>query len=158
MGALVQDLRFALRSLWRTPAFAAAVVTIAVAMGATTAILTAVDRIVLRPLPFPESERAVVVCETSARTANVCVASPANVADWGRAVPALDAIGVVRAEPSEITLGGRTFSVPGAIASPGYFSALGIRPIEGRLLEEADLDSARDQVLVVSDEFWRERL
>ena len=158
MGALVQDLRFALRSLWRTPAFVAAVVTIAVGIGATTAILTAVDRIVLRPLPFPESERAVVVCETSARTANVCVASPANVADWGRAVPALDAIGVVRAEPSEITLGGRTFSVPGAIASPGYFSALGIRPIDGRLLEEADLDSARDHVLVVSDEFWRERL
>ena len=158
MGALGQDLRFALRSLWRTPAFVAAVVTIAVGIGATTAILTAVDRIVLRPLPFPESERAVVVCETSVRTASVCVASPANVADWGRAVPAIETMGVARAEPSEIGLDGRTFSVPGAIASPGYLSALGIRPVEGRLLEDADLDSSHNQVLVVSDQFWRERL
>jgi putative ABC transport system permease protein len=63
MPALLQDVRFAVRTLAKTPGFTLAVVlTIALGVGATTAMWTVVDRIVLRPLPFPVSERRVMLC------------------------------------------------------------------------------------------------
>src|SRR5579863_805784 len=99
LAALMQDARFAVRTLAKTPTFtAAAVLTIALGIGAATSIFTVVDRIVLRPLPFPNSERVVMLCETSPQVEHYCVASPANVADWTRSVPALETAGVARGE------------------------------------------------------------
>jgi putative ABC transport system permease protein len=159
VDSFLHDLRFALRTLGRTPGFlCATVATVALGVGATTALLTVVDRIVLRPLPFPDSDRAVVICETSARTAAFCVASPANVADWGRGVAAIETIGVARSESASIESGGRRVGVPGGIASAGFFKVLNIQPAEGRLLEDDDLHPARNQVVVISDRFWREQL
>ena len=159
MDALLQDLRFALRNLRRTLGFLiAAVLTIALGIGATTAVGTAVDRIVLRPLPFPDSERTVVMCETSPRTADFCVASPPNVADWAQMIPALESAGVARTESAVVEESGRSVGVPGGIASAGFFRALAARAAYGRLLEDADLHPSRNHVVVVSHAFWREHL
>jgi putative ABC transport system permease protein len=159
MPAFLQDVRFAVRTLAKTPGFTLAVVlTIALGVGATTAMWTVVDRIVLRPLPFPGSERAVMLCETSARTAAFCVASPPNAADWAASVPALESVGVARTESFVAVMNGSPFGVRGAIATPGFFSAIGLAPAAGRVLEAADLDRARNNVAVISDKFWRERL
>jgi putative ABC transport system permease protein len=158
VAALMQDARFAVRTLAKTPTFtAAAVLTIALGIGAATSIFTVVDRIVLRPLPFPNSERVVMLCETSPQVEHYCVASPANVADWTRSVPALDTAGVAREEPFIGEASGTSFGVPGGIVSPGFFETLGIRPALGRLIEGSDLNPARNQVIVISDAFWRER-
>ncbi|OYV98847.1 MAG: hypothetical protein B7X11_05780, partial [Acidobacteria bacterium 37-65-4] len=152
------DLRFAVRTLLKTPGFTVAVVlTIALGVGATTAMWTVVDRIVLRPLPFAGSDRAVMLCETSAKTANFCVASPPNVANWAQAVPALEAVGVARNEPMIVTIGGASAGVRGGIATAGFFDAIGLKAAMGRVLEPLDLDRARNQVVVISDTFWRER-
>jgi putative ABC transport system permease protein len=159
MDAIIQDIRFSLRMLARTPTLTAAVVlTIALGIGATTSIFTVVDRIVLRPLPFPQSERVAVLCETSPRVKGFCVASPANVADWARSVPALDNAGVARGESFVAEVDGASFGGPGGITSPGFFKTLGIQPALGRLFEDTDLDPARNHVIVVSDGFWRQRL
>ena len=159
MPTFLQDVRFALRTLFKSPAFTAAVVvTIALGVGATTAMWTVVDRIVLRPLPFANSNRAVMLCETSTKTANFCVASPPNVADWAVAVPALEAVGVARTEGFLAQLNGTPVSVRGAIATAGFFDAIGLKPALGRVLEPADLDRARNRVAVISDKLWRERL
>ncbi len=159
MDALVQDLRFTLRNLRRTPGFLiAAVLTIALGIGATTAVFTAVDRIVLRPLPFPDSERTVVLCEMSQRTADFCVASPPNVVDWAQMVPALESAGVARSESALVEEGGRSIGVPGGIASAGFFRVIAARAAYGRLLQDADLNPSRNNVVVVSDAFWREHL
>lgn len=159
MPALLHDVRFAVRTLAKTPGFTLAVVlTIALGVGATTAMWTVVDRIVLRPLPFPGSERAVMICETSARTAAFCVASPPNVADWAASVPALESVGVARTESFVATMNGESLGVRGAIATPGFFGAIGLAPASGRVLEAADLDRSRNNVAVISDKFWRERL
>ena len=84
---VAQDIRYAIRTLARTPTFTLAVVaTIALAVGATSAIFTVVNAVVLRPLPFPESARALMLCETNASVGDHCGASPANVADWARTV------------------------------------------------------------------------
>jgi len=79
---MLGDVRFAFRTLLKAPTFTAAVVaTIALAVGSTTAIFAVVDNILLRPLPFPDSERVVALCETNAAIGGWCGASPMNVAD-----------------------------------------------------------------------------
>lgn len=154
-----QDIRFAVRTLVKTPAFTTSVViTIALGVGTTTAMWTVVDRVVLRPLPYANSARTVMLCETSAKTADYCNASPPNVADWAASVTALDSLGVARDESMVIALPGQPLtSVRGGLATAGFFQAISLRPALGRVLEPADLDRSRNSVAVISDSMWRER-
>ena len=159
MTAFFQDLRFALRTLRAAPGFTLAVIaTIALGVGATTSIWAAVDRIVLRPLPFPDSSRAVMLCETHPKLDGYCVASPPNVADWAASVPSLEAAGVARNEAFIASLDGAQVGVRGGLATGGFFDVLGIRAAHGRVLTDQDLNRARNDVAVVSDRFWRDRL
>ncbi len=158
LETLRQDVRFAVRTLVKAPGFTAAVVaTIALGVGATTAIFTVVNGIVLRPLPFPGSERVVMICETNPRT-SWCGASPLNMADLARESRTLDSAGVGRGEPLIAQIGGESFGVRGGIASPGFFRVLRITPALGRLIEDRDMDRGANHVAVVSEAFWRSRL
>jgi putative ABC transport system permease protein len=159
IDTLVRDLRFGLRTLFKSPGFfAAVVVTMALGIGAATSMFTVVNAVVLRPLPFPDSDRAVMLCETSPRVRDFCVASPANVADWAAASRSLDSAGVARTE-SFIARGdeGAT-GIRGGIATPGFFRVLRLRPALGRLFEDRDLDRAANGVAVVSQTYWRQAL
>jgi putative ABC transport system permease protein len=159
VDALLQDVRFALRTLLKTPTFTAAVVaTIAIGMGATTAMFTVVDAILLRPLPFQDSERAVMLCETNPSIGDWCGASPMNVADWARASRTLESAGVARTEPIIAGSGSEHYGVKGGIASPGFFQVLHLRPRLGRVLEERDMDRGANHVALVSHLFWQSRL
>jgi putative ABC transport system permease protein len=158
LDAVVRDVRFAVRNLAKAPTFTAAVVvTIALAAGATTAIFAVVDAVLLRPLPFPGAERASMFCETNPSVSGHCTASPLNVADWARSVRALEAAGVARTEPFVAVSGGETFGVNGAIASPGFFAVLGVRPALGRLIADGDLPPGANQVALLSHTFWERR-
>lgn len=157
MDAILRDVGFTLRTARKSPGFfAASVLTIALGIGATTAIVTVLDRILLRPLPFPDSERAFLLCETNPRVGDVCVASPPNAADWAASVPALEAVGVARSESAVATLEGRRFGLATGIATAGFFKTLGIHPQLGRLLEESDLAPGRNSVVVLTDALWRQ--
>jgi putative ABC transport system permease protein len=159
IDTFLQDVRFALRTLAKTPTFAAAVIaTIALGVGATTAIFTVVDAVLLRPLPFPDSERVVVLCETNPSIGNWCGASPMNVSDWARTSRSLESAGVARTEPFIGRDGSESYGVTGGIASPGFFKVLRSRPILGRLLEERDMDRSANHVALVSYGFWQTRL
>ncbi len=156
---VAQDIRYAVRTLARTPTFTVAVVaTIALAVGATSAIFTVVNAVVLRPLPFPESARALMLCETNASVGDHCGASPANVADWARTVRALDSAGVARSEPFIGRDASGTYQVRGGIASPGFFRVLRQQPALGRLLEDRDMARGANRVAVVGHAFWQQRL
>ena len=158
-NALIRDLRFAVRTLLRAPTFTiAVVVTMMLGIGATTSMFTVVNSIVLRPLPFPGSDRVVTLCETSPRVADRCVASPANVADWARASRALESAGVARTEAFIATTETGASSVRGGIASPGFFQVLQVRPALGRLIEDRDMPRGANTVALVSDGFWRRTL
>lgn len=153
------DIRFAWRTLLKAPTFTAAIVaTIALAVGSTTATFAVVDRILLRPLPFPDSEQVVALCETSAVTAGWCGASPLNVADWARGASALDSAGVARTESFIAQTGTVNYGVMGGIVSPGFFKVLRVAPMLGRLIEEGDLPRGANRVAVVSHAFWQRRL
>ncbi len=159
LDAMKQDLRFAVRTLRRAPTLTVTVVaTIALGVGATTAMFTVVNAVLLRPLPFAESERVVVLCETNPSVGSWCGASPMNVADWTRGTRALESAGVARTEPFIATSEGEHYSVEGGIASPGFFQVTGLRPALGRMLTERDMDRGGNHVVVVSDSFWRRRL
>jgi predicted permease len=156
---VLQDIRLALRTLAKAPTFTAAVmVTIALGVGATTAIFTVVDAILLRPLPFPDSEQAVVLCETNPAIGDWCGASPMNVADWARASRTLDSAGVARTEPLIVRASSENYGVIGGIASPGFFRVLRLRPMLGRLIEDRDMDRRTNHVVMVSNLFWQRRL
>ena len=159
MEALLRDLRFAMRTLLKAPAFTAAVViTMTLGIGATTSMFTVVNSIVLRPLPFPESERAVMLCETNPRIRDFCIASPPNVADWARASRTLESAGVARTEPFIAQSEEGSSGVRGGIASPGFFRVLRVRPALGRLLEDQDMHRGANTVALVSHGFWRRTL
>jgi putative ABC transport system permease protein len=153
------DIRFALRTFRKAPIFAVAVLaTIALAVCATTAIFAVVDNILLRPLPFPDSERAVALCETNPSTGSWCGASPMNVADWARSSSALEAAGVARPEAFIARDDTGSYAVMGGIVTAGFFDVLRVRPMLGRLIEQGDLPRGSNQVVVVSHQFWQQRL
>ncbi len=159
IDAVIRDLRYAARTLAKAPTFAAAVVvTIALAVGATTSIFAVVDAVLLRPLPFPGADRTSMFCETNPSVGDYCTASAMNVADWGHSVTGLEAAGVARTESFVAAFGGETVGVRGAIASPGFFKVLGLRPALGRLIADRDLPRGANQVALVSHAFWQRRL
>jgi hypothetical protein len=104
------------------------VATIALAVGATTAIFGVVDNILLRPLPFQESERVVALCETNAATGSWCGASPMNVADWARSSSTLESAGVARTESFIAQGDSGSYGGMGGIVTPGFFEVLRVRP------------------------------
>ena len=159
LETLTQDVRFAVRTLAKTPGFTAAVVaTIALGVGATTAIFTVVNGIVLRPLPFPGSDRAIMICETNPSMGSWCGASPPNLADMARASSTLEAAGLARSEPFIAQIGGAPVGANGGITTPGFFRVLGMTPALGRLFEDRDLNRGANHVVVASDAFWRQHL
>jgi putative ABC transport system permease protein len=136
MDTLLRDLRFAVRTLLKTPAFTAAVVvTMALGIGATASMFTVVNSIVLRPLPFPDSERAVMLCETHVKVGDRCIASPPNVADWAKNVRALEAAGVARSGSVIVQTDDGPSPAPGGIATPGFFRVLRTAPALGAWVE-----------------------
>lgn len=158
MWDLVADLRFAVRQLRSSPGFgAAAIATIALGVGATTAVFGAVDGVLLRPLPFPGSERAVVFCEEHPRLGDACVASPPNVADWGRLAASLAEVGVARTWTYAWRERDGQTSLTAGIASPGYLRVHGARPHLGRLLAESDMPAGSNRVVVLTHALWRSR-
>ncbi len=140
------------------PGFTALVVlTLAIGIGATTAIFSVVYGVVLRPLPFPEPSRLVRICEINPAVAGFCVASPPNLMDWSRQSRSFAELGLAR-EWSFVSQGEeRTEEVSGALATPGFLHAFRIAALMGRLLAAADLQPGQPRVAVLSYGFWQRR-
>lgn len=152
----MRDLVVAARRLRRSPAACAAMVlTLALGIAAVTTAFAVVNAVVLRPLPFPDSERAVILCETAPRLAGFCVASPANVADWARASRMIESFGTAREWPLRLRAGAETVPVAGGIATPGYFEVTRARAALGRLLQPGDLEPGRQAVVLLGHQAWR---
>ncbi|MDQ3069526.1 MAG: ABC transporter permease [Acidobacteriota bacterium] len=150
----VRDLRMALRMLRRQPAFSATVVlTLAVAIGTTTAIASLVDAAIVRPLPYPGAGRLVSVVEESARFGKVPFAPP-FLRDFREQTTRFDAVAAFTATwHVTVTGAGDARSVPAAFVSDGLFEMFGARAATGRLLTAGDHNAAAP-VAVVSQAMW----
>jgi putative ABC transport system permease protein len=153
-----QDLGFGARTLARVPAFTAmAVLTLALGIGATTAIFSVVDAVLLAPLPYPEADRLVRVWETSPQGETRNVVSPGNVIDWQASATSFSALGAFRPAFGKVLTGdGAPDRVQGAWLQPAALAALGVPPLLGRLFVEEDAAGAGDVVLL-SHGFWHRR-
>jgi predicted permease len=157
---LVQDLRCGLRMLGKSRGFAAvAILTLALGIGANTAIFSVVNSVVLQPLPYPNASQLVVVSETSPRVpAGSQIQSSESYVDfldWQRQAKSFSAMGTYQYSSLTLTGYGEPTVLQGAITSSGLFSTLGATPLLGRTLEPQDDVKNAARVVVIGEKLWR---
>jgi putative ABC transport system permease protein len=156
MNALAHDLRFALRQLRKAPGFSLTVVlTLALGIGATTAIFSLVEGILLRPLPFSNPDRLVLLGDHVGRGAGLGV-TPREIATYQTASSAFSSIGGYREVGFELSAGANPEEVDAARLTAGVFPTLGVQPILGRVFT-AQEDQAHQPLAVISYALWLNR-
>jgi len=160
MSGVWRDLRHAVRSARRQPLLTAVIVgTLALGIGANTAMFSAFDGVVLRPLPYPASDRLVIAWQTDPpRGALELPASYPTIDAWRTQSDSFEQ--VASFVPQSHTLAGETFpeQVDGARVSAEFFEALRVRAAMGRLFSAEDDETGAANVAVVSHGFWARRL
>jgi putative ABC transport system permease protein len=159
LDELRDDVKFAVRQLRRAPAFACiAAITLALGIGANSAIFALVDATLLRPLPFPDPDRLVMIWERTDASQRDGV-SPLNLADWNQRTRTFERIGGFVPGVGGMVMAGADGSaetVPRQWVTAGVFDALGVKAIVGRTFLPSD-DKRRANVVVLSEAFWRTR-
>lgn len=156
---MVEDIRYALRVLRKNPGFAAiAVLTLALGIGANTAIFSVVNAVLVRALPFQDPARLMVLWHTPPQKAfpgvTRFVVSPANYLDWRDQSHAFEQISAIGFRSLNLTGTGAPETVRGRMVAAGFFSLLGVQPVLGRdFLKEED-QPGRGNVAVISHAFW----
>ncbi len=159
MDTLAQDLRYAVRTLLKRPGFAAvAMLTLALGIGANTAIFSVVHAVLLRPLPYPEPDELVQVRQVDeAGTPQLNVSYP-NYADLRDASRSFEAMGAYGSYTATVSAGTEAVRVDAATVTAGFFEALGVAPARGRGFLPDELGETSAPVVVVGDGFWRTHL
>ena len=152
------DARYAVRSLRRTPGFSiAAVLTLALGIGGTTAIVSAVDAVLMRPLPYDDPDRVVTVWEEmSAAGIARNTPAPANYFDWASRNRVFEAMAATAAATANITGDGAPEQVIGRRVTANFFQVVGAWPLLGRSFSE-DEDRQNAPVVVISYRLWQRR-
>jgi putative ABC transport system permease protein len=151
----MNDLRFALRQLAKSPGFTAvALLTLALGIGANTAIFSVVYGVLLRPLPFPEQNRLVAVSEWSEQVPGMSISYP-NFLDWRVRQKCFTAIGVSRRQSFNYVGASGTERVIGAMASNDLFAALGMPALRGRLFGSGDDKAGAERTVVLGEKYWQ---
>jgi putative ABC transport system permease protein len=154
---MLQDLRYAVRMLFKHKGFtAAAVLTLALGIGANTAIFTVVNAVLLRPLPFPAPDRLITLTEQNLQRGQTRgVVSPRNLEDWEKQSQTIEVFGAWRDWRFKLTTSEGNTLVRAAIASPGLFRVLGLKPVLGRTFLPEENQPGRDRVVVISHGYWQ---
>lgn len=157
---MLEDLRHAWRTLTRHPAFTVvAVLTLAIGIGVTTAIMAAVDVVLLRPLPYPQPDRLVALWESNPERGWERVnAAPANVLDWREQSSALSDIAFHMFSPSTsiFALGSEdAVRARGLSVSGNFFDVLGVAPARGRALTWEETWDTGTASVVLDHGFWQ---
>ena len=160
MRTLFADLRYAFRVVSRTPSFAVAVVSVlALGIGATTAIFSIVNAVLLRPLPFEEPERLVrIYTQTPGPDGRLFELSPGKFHDWQRDAQLFEGMAMYQCcgfRELALTGAGTARNVHATAVSAGFFEVVRARPALGRVFR-ADEDSPGGKyVAILSDRFWK---
>jgi putative ABC transport system permease protein len=154
----MQDLRYALRMLRRSSGFAAvAVMSLALGIGANTAIFSAVDAILIRPLPYTDPGRLVIVWEdATAAGFPRNTPAPGNYFEWVRLNRVFTGLAATAVATANLTGGGPPEQLTGRLATPNFFAVLGAPPVLGRTFTDEE-DRAGAPVIVISYGLWQRR-
>ena len=155
--ALRQDVRLAGRLLLSSPAFSvAAILTLALGIGANTAIFSVVDAVLLSDSPFADPDRLVMVWETDRDSDNFHEpASWPDVVDFRERSETLSSIGVVFGQDLAVSVAGAPERVAGLAVTPNLLELLGVRPLAGRLFTPEDGAPGSGTVVLLGEELWR---
>src|SRR5688572_29954505 len=157
MGAMLDDFRLAVRSVARSRGYAAiAVVTLALGIGATTAIFSVVNGIFLRPLPYPEPERLIQV-RTVFENGFLGSFSYPDFEDLRDQNRTLAGLALYASPTASAATGGQGFRVAWAQVSPEFLSVIGVPPVLGRAFTGEE-EGTGGPVAIVSYGFWQNRL
>ena len=159
METLLQDVRYGVRMLRKNPGFTAvAVLTLALGIGANTAIFSFVDQLLLRPLPFPEPDRLVSLCFRDTRSSNIYSSmSFPDYVYYRDHSTTLAGLAVFTDIDAAFRFGDRRVRIPGEIVSYNYFSVLGVSPLLGRwFLPDEDAVPGRNPVVVLGYGLWQQ--
>jgi putative ABC transport system permease protein len=159
LETLLQDLRYGARMLWRDPGFTAVtVLTLALGMGANTAMFSSIDALVLRPLNFPDPDRLVALSETQPRIGfepeNV---APADFFDWTRQSAVFSSLAAYCGWDADLTGAGEPEHLQGARVSPNFFSTVGVSAAFGRTFVSGEDQPGRERVAIISYGLWQRR-
>ncbi|HMG87201.1 MAG TPA: ABC transporter permease [Terracidiphilus sp.] len=157
MTILLQDLRYALRMLLKSPGFTAiAVLTLALGIGANTTLFSVVNGVLLNPLPYRSPGQLVAIYEKDAALDRAPI-SYLNFLDWERASKTFASMAIYRHEDYNLTGTAKPERLNGLMVSAGFFPTLGVQPILGRTLTRDDDHAGAAPVVVLSGGFWKRR-
>ncbi len=153
---MIQDIRSSIRSLRRSPGFALiAVLTLALGIGANSAIFSVVNGVLLQPLPYPESDRLVRVY--SLYEGDRWTASPSDWVDWRRESRTLQDVGGHYRTTATLSGAGPAQRVSGAMVTHNLLSVLGVSPALGRSFGPEDALPGQDRVAIIGHRLWQDR-
>jgi putative ABC transport system permease protein len=154
---IFQDLRYGVRMLAKNPGFTLiAVLTLALGIGANTAIFSVVNAVLLRPLPYPESERLVWLSERSPKYPTMTISYP-DFIDWRAQQTVFEYIGAFNWDTYNLTGRGEPLQLDGANISADAFAALRVQAAVGRFFDTEEDKPGAPSLVVLSHELWRDR-
>lgn len=149
MVSLWQDVRYALRTLAKNPGFSAiAVLTLALGIGANSAIFSVVHTVLLRPLPYPEPDRLYMLRESTLK-GDFSLSYP-NFLDWREQSHTFTGMAATRPDSFNLTGAGEPERLPGRMVSAGWLETLGIRPAMGRPIAPQEDKPGASPVVMIS--------
>jgi predicted permease len=161
MNTLWQDLRYGARMLFKNPGFTlVAIITLALGIGANTTIFSVINSLLLKPIPFPNAERLVLVWQSQANDPkNRNIISAPNYWDWQRQNDVFEKMAILDSAGKGYNLAGtgEPERVSGVRVSADFFDVLGVKPRLGRPFTAEEEQPGKHQVVIISDGLWRSR-
>lgn len=153
---MLNDFRYALRQLIKAPSFTiVAVLTLALGIGACTAIFSVVNVVLLRPLDYPNPDRIMVIRETQLPQFPEFSVAPPNYLDWEKQTKSYEYLAAYSSAALNLTGEGEPQRLVGVKATAHYFDVMGVKPVLGRMLLPEEDAQGKNHVVVLSHPFWQ---
>src|SRR5436305_1965799 len=157
---LASDLKLAIRVLRKAPGFSvAALVVLALGIGANTAIFSIVNGVLLRPLPFAEPDRLVQLWHTPPQKSfpgmSLFSLSAANYLDWEQQNHVFESSAIYSFAQRRLTGNGEPQVIRGARVEPTFFNVLGVKPLLGRAISPGDDQATKSRIIVLTNKLWK---
>ena len=154
----MNDLKFAFRQLLKNPGFTVvAVLTLALGIGANTAIFSMANSVLWRPLPFPDPDRLVAMGEGNRSKRSRGGASAGNFRDWSAQCRSFSAMAALQTLALNLSGNGIPERLVGGQVTEGFFAVLGVQPVAGRSFTRADYEAADKRLSLLSHRLWKRR-
>ncbi|HEY7233311.1 MAG TPA: ABC transporter permease [Gemmatimonadaceae bacterium] len=158
LESIMTDVRYALRGLIQKPGFTVGVVlTLALGIGANAVVFALVNAVVLRPLPYPHSERLISLSQLNEEGRDGRTLHDVPYDDWARVTKTVESSAAYEAAQAVLVTADGPRRIDGLRATHAYFAIFGVRPLMGRTFDESETQLGAAPVVVLSEQLWRDR-